>query len=84
MSDPTYQRPLQVVIAGGGVAGLEALIALRDLAEDRVELTLVAAGPDFIYKPMIVSEPFSAGHAERRALEPIARHFGARFVEQAV
>lgn len=84
MSDPTRQRPLHVVIAGGGVAGLEALMALRDLAEDRVELTLVAADPDFVYKPMIVGEPFAAGHADRRPLEPIARDFGARFVERAV
>ncbi len=75
---------MRVVIVGGGVAGLEALMALRDLAEDRVELTLVAPEPDFVYKPMIVVEPFGAGQAERRALEPIARHFGARFLGQAV
>jgi sulfide:quinone oxidoreductase len=37
----------RVVIAGGGIAGLEALIALRDLAGDRVALTLVAPDPDF-------------------------------------
>lgn len=84
MSHPTPQRPLQVVIAGGGIAGLETLLALRDLADDRVELTLVAAGPDFFYKPLVVGEPFAAAHADRLALEPIARNFGARFVEQAV
>ena len=31
----------KVVIAGGGVAALEALIALRELAQDRVDIDLV-------------------------------------------
>jgi sulfide:quinone oxidoreductase len=88
--DPTpsngSSRPgaLRTVVLGGGVAGLEALLALHDLAGDRVELTLVAAEPDFVYKPLAVGEPFSAGHAEHRALEPIARELGARFVLQGV
>lgn len=34
----------RVVIAGAGVAGLEAALALRDLAEERVEIELV--GPE--------------------------------------
>ena len=29
---------MKVVVAGGGVAGLEAVLALRELAEERVEL----------------------------------------------
>ena len=31
----------RVVIAGGGVAALEAALALRELAEERVEIELV-------------------------------------------
>jgi hypothetical protein len=30
------ENPLRVLIAGGGVAGLEAMLALRELADDRV------------------------------------------------
>jgi trehalose synthase len=75
---------LRTVVLGGGVAGLEALLALHDLAGDRVEVTLVAPDPDFVYKPLAVGEPFSAGHAEHRALEPIARELGAQFVLQGV
>ena len=32
-----------VVVVGGGVAGLEALLALRDLAGDRIDLTLISS-----------------------------------------
>ena len=35
---------MDIVIAGGGVAGLEALLALRAMAGDRVRLTLIAPG----------------------------------------
>lgn len=34
--------PLDVLVAGGGVAGLETMMALRSLAAGRVELALVA------------------------------------------
>ena len=37
MSDPR-----RVVIAGGGVAGLEALIGLRETASERLDLTLMS------------------------------------------
>lgn len=74
----------QIAIAGGGIAGLEALLALHDLAGDRVELTLVARDPDFVYRPLIVEEPFSHTPAEQRALAPIAEEHGARFVQRAV
>jgi sulfide:quinone oxidoreductase len=73
-----------VLIVGGGVAGLETLLALRELAEGRVQVTLVTPDPDFTYKPMMVEEPFLTGVAEKHELAPIARELGARFVQQAV
>jgi NADPH-dependent 2,4-dienoyl-CoA reductase/sulfur reductase-like enzyme len=36
--------PHRVVIAGGGVAGLEALLALRALAADRVTMPVAQDG----------------------------------------
>ena len=41
-------RP-RVLIAGGGVAGLETLLALRTLAGDRVDITLVTPELRFVY-----------------------------------
>jgi len=70
----------KVVVLGGGVAGIEALLALRDMAGDRAELTLVAPEPDFVYKPLLVEEPFGLGPPEQRALEPVAQDHGADFV----
>jgi sulfide:quinone oxidoreductase len=73
----------RVVILGGGVAGLEALMALHDLAGDRAEVTLVAPDPDFVYKPLMVEEPFDLGPADQHALAPLAEELGARFVQKA-
>jgi sulfide:quinone oxidoreductase len=77
-------RILDVAIAGGGVAGLEALLALRALAGDRIRLTLIAPDPDFSYRPMAVAEPFSLGRAERVPLTRFADEADAELVINAV
>ena len=63
---------------------MEALLALHDLAGDRVELVMVSADPDFRYRPMAVDEPFSLTPYERRELAPAVSELGARFVRDAV
>src|SRR3954447_10299077 len=68
--------PLHVVVAGGGVVGLETLLALRDLAGDRVRCTLLTPEPEFVYRPMAVGEPFARGRARRHSLDEIARDLG--------
>ncbi|HEX7299541.1 MAG TPA: FAD-dependent oxidoreductase, partial [Solirubrobacteraceae bacterium] len=72
--------PHRVVIAGGGVAGIEALLALRALGGDHVELTLVSPTPDFVYRPLAVAEPFALGHQRRTPLAEAARRAEAAFV----
>ncbi|MEA2253158.1 MAG: sulfide:quinone oxidoreductase [Solirubrobacteraceae bacterium] len=84
MTTFTSQSPQRVVIAGGGVAGLEALFALHALARDRVELTLVAPRADFVYRPLAVAEPFSVGRARHTPLADAVRDAGARHVAAAV
>jgi sulfide:quinone oxidoreductase len=74
----------RVVIAGGGVAGLEALLALRDMAGDRVGLTLLAPEAEFVYRPMAVAEPFGRGRADRYPLAEIASEFEAELIQSAL
>src|SRR5215218_109904 len=75
---------MNVVIAGGGVAGLEALLALHKIAGDRVTLTLIAPEPDFSYRPMAVAEPFALGSAHRVPLDTLTQEVGAELVQAAV
>ena len=79
MADVTRSRSnaLRVLIAGGGVAGLEALLALRELAEERVEIELLAAEPQFWYRPLAVAEPFGLGEVHGLDLGLVADDVGA-------
>ncbi len=71
---------LRVLIAGGGVAGLEAMLALQDLAADRVEMTVLAARDEFVYRPMTVTEPLSLAGAHHYQLAPIVKDGGAELL----
>ena len=72
--------PFRVLVAGGGVAGMEAVLALRDLAGERVEITLLAPERTFAYRPMAVAVPFARGHVQRLPLAEFARETSARLV----
>jgi sulfide:quinone oxidoreductase len=63
--------PLRVVIAGGGVAALEATLALRALAESRVSVELIAPELDFVYRPLSVGDPFQVAETRRFPLAPL-------------
>jgi sulfide:quinone oxidoreductase len=78
------EHPLHVLIAGGGVAALETMMALRSLAGDGVDITLLAPDRDFRYRPMAVAEPFSIEHLRRVALADVAAEFGAHVVTGAL
>jgi sulfide:quinone oxidoreductase len=77
-------KQLEVLIAGGGVAGLETFLALRELAGERVALTLVAPDEDFVYRPLSVGEPFLVAHAQHYPLQRIADDMRSRLVRDAV
>ena len=74
----------RVLIAGGGVAGLEAALALRDLADGLVDVELLAPEHHFFYRPLAVAEPFGAGHVNRWELDDLARAAGAQFTPGAL
>ena len=69
--------PFRVVIAGGGVAGIEAALALRALASDLVTVELASPEPAFAYRPLVVSEPFGRGHVHMLDLREITADAGA-------
>jgi sulfide:quinone oxidoreductase len=70
----------RVLIAGGGVAALEAMIALRELAEERVELVLLAPEREFVYRPLASAAPFRVGDVLRFDLERLAGGRDARYI----
>lgn len=84
MTNTPDTQPLEVVIAGAGVAGLEALIALRSLAGPRVRLTLLAPDAEFVYRPQSVGEPFGLAPAGRYDIARIATDAGARRVADSL
>jgi sulfide:quinone oxidoreductase len=69
----------RVLIAGGGVAALEAALALRDLGEGRVSVEMFAPEPDFWYRPLAVAEPFGLGEVRHFDLAELAAAVGATF-----
>ncbi len=73
-----HARP-RVLIAGGGVAGLETLLALRALAGDRVDVTIVAPELRFINRSMAVDQPFKPQRMRGVRLQDTAAEFGARW-----
>ena len=76
--------PLRVIIGGSGVAGLECAFALHELAAERVAVTLIAPGQEFIYRPLSIGEPFSSSRAERYPLGPLATAAGAALMRDTV
>jgi sulfide:quinone oxidoreductase len=61
-----------VLIAGGGVAGIEALLCLRAIAGPWPAIELLSPDPDLAYRPLRVTEPFELGEVRRFPLEDIA------------
>lgn len=73
------ERP-HVIIAGGGVAALEALLTFNEVAGSRLRVTVVSADPNFRYMPLVVTEAFSGGHAYRLELSAVVEPLGARLL----
>jgi sulfide:quinone oxidoreductase len=64
-------KPFSAVVCGGGVAGLEALLRLRRLAGDQIDLTLVSPSAELAYRPLAVLRPFGLGGVVRYPVAPI-------------
>lgn len=71
--------PLRIVVAGGGVAALEAALTLAELAREKIDVTLVADQDEFVFRAQAVGEPFGLGRSRRLPLRDVARDTGATF-----
>src|ERR1700722_1615232 len=80
-SETSGSEKLRVVIVGAGVAGLETALALGQLAPDLTEVTVIAPDTEFVYRPMVVREPFAYGPANRYPVAQIVREAGATLLE---
>ncbi len=75
-SSRSSKEPFHVLIVGGGVAALEAALALRELGGGHITTTMIAPNPEFVYRPMTVAEPFSYLLAHRYRVDQIALDLG--------
>jgi sulfide:quinone oxidoreductase len=64
-------RAMKILVAGGGVAAIETVLALQALAGDRVQIELLAPGGDFIERAPSVRAPFDGADTPRVALDEL-------------
>jgi sulfide:quinone oxidoreductase len=82
MAEPDIPR---IVVAGGGVAGLEACLALRSfLDESQLGIDLVCREARFEYRPLAVLEPFDGRQVWSMGLERFAADQDVRLVRDAL
>lgn len=75
-----HPEKFRVLIVGGGVAALETVLALRELAAERVAIRVLAPDEEFVYRPTTVREPFGYSRAARYPLAPIVSELGAELI----
>jgi sulfide:quinone oxidoreductase len=69
-----------ILIAGGGVAALEAALALQSLSDERLAVQLIAPESRFWYRPAAVAEPFALGEVQSFELSALATQAGAAVI----
>ena len=76
--EPSLDDMPRIVIAGGEIARLEALIALRGHLGSDAEVELLEANTDLVERQRAVAEPFGGDPVRRFDLVQIAADHGAR------
>lgn len=82
--EASEERLTRVLIAGGGVAALEAVLALRALSATHFEIELIAPDTEFHGRPLSVAEPFGLVQHRRLSLHDFAAEHSARFHHAAI
>jgi sulfide:quinone oxidoreductase len=68
----------RVVVAGAGVAAVECVLALHELAGARIGLELLAPAAELVHRPSSVKTPFGGAPAARIDLSRLAVDLGIR------
>ena len=74
---PFRSHPARVLVAGGGIAAIELLVALRKIAGGAVRTELLTERDHLLYRPLLVAEPFGVGSVHRFPLAEILADQGA-------
>ena len=77
LRDMSEREPHRLVIAGAGVAGLEALAALAAIAPGRFDTTVLAPNSEFKIQATSVEEPFARPRAATYSVPEICAEHGA-------
>ena len=74
----------RVLICGGGIAAVEALLRLRRLTAEGLDITLLTPAEELRIRPLAVQEPFSRPGPRRYPLRRIAQRTSSTWVEDAL
>ncbi len=74
----------RVLVAGGGVAALEAVLALKALGADHVSPALLTPGDELLYRPVTVAEAFGRGQARTFQIDEILLDQGVERIRDAL
>jgi sulfide:quinone oxidoreductase len=84
VSSDVPRRRLRLVVAGAGIAGLEALVALHTLAPGRIAPTLIDPGDAFRLRALDIGARFGMRPPRPYPLTDLAHDLGAVLVRQRV
>lgn len=78
------ENRFQVLVAGGGVAALETVLALADTAGDRVAVEMISPTEQFTLQALSVAQPFGGEEPHTIDLARFCEQHGARFRRDAL
>jgi sulfide:quinone oxidoreductase len=73
-----------IVIAGGGVGALEAVLALQTTLGARARIELIAPATEYVHRPVSVAEPFTGVPPQRYDLAAFAAARGVTLRQDSV
>src|SRR5688572_19232150 len=76
--------PLKMLVAGGGVSGLETVLALQSLAPGRFDIDVLAPERHFVHRPPTMGAPFEPIRTLRTELSAIAEDRGFALTRDAL